>query len=85
MGKLRRIARRATQHGRDTAEELRRRAQKISGPGRARAGFFAGVAMSALGVMGQFGWTWAAMAGGVVVSVYFITLYDVDAGGAGRG
>ena len=78
MGKLRQIAQHATRRSRDVTRELRRRVQKISGPGRARAGFFAGVAMSALGVMGQFGWTWAAMAGGVVVAWYFLTLYDVD-------
>ena len=78
MGKLRRLAQHAIQHSHDVTRELRRRVQKISGPGRARAGFFAGVAMSALGVTGQFGWTWAAMAGGVVAAWYFLTLYDVD-------
>jgi hypothetical protein len=36
------------------------------------------VALSALGVAGEFGWTWSAMVGGLVISVYFITLYDVD-------
>ena len=80
MGELRRLMRRAARRSRIVVAEMQRRACAVSGPGRARTGFFVGVALSALGVMGEFGWTWAAMTGGVVVSVYFITIYDVDGG-----